>query len=150
MVGPERVLRRLRRTDELLAIQACIDTGAHLVAELGLPTPDDYRRRSNVDLATDRWSGEILVFEFDFDEALNAEVKRLPGRRFDWRRRVWTVPVQPGLAERVSAILARCPWLRLSPGVSGWLAGERRFAAEVTVVEMEGPEGRFALWPFSG
>lgn len=25
-----------------LAIQACIDVGAHLVSELGLPTPDDY------------------------------------------------------------------------------------------------------------
>lgn len=73
MVDPESVGRRLQRLGELLsaleairatgeqaylsdlerrlaaeralqlAIQACIDVAAHLVAELGLRTPDDYR-----------------------------------------------------------------------------------------------------------
>lgn len=72
MVDADRVMRRLERLEELLetldaarsrgraaldsdvreelhvehalqlAIQACIDIGAHLVSELGLPTPDDY------------------------------------------------------------------------------------------------------------
>lgn len=72
MVDADRVIRRLQRLEELLetleaartrgraaldadvreelhvehalqlAIQACIDVGAHLVSELGLPTPDDY------------------------------------------------------------------------------------------------------------
>jgi uncharacterized protein YutE (UPF0331/DUF86 family) len=73
LVDPESVARRLQRLDELLAtledirasgeqayvsepqtrlateralqlaVQACIDIAAHLVAELGLRTPDDYR-----------------------------------------------------------------------------------------------------------
>jgi len=72
LVDADRVLRRLERLEELLealeaargrgraaldrdirdelhvehalqlAIQACIDVGAHLVSELGLRTPDDY------------------------------------------------------------------------------------------------------------
>ena len=74
MVDADRVLRRLERLEQLLlaleaaraegrealdgdvrqelhvehalqlAIQSCIDVGAHLVSELGLPTPDDYRQ----------------------------------------------------------------------------------------------------------
>jgi uncharacterized protein YutE (UPF0331/DUF86 family) len=73
LVDADRVLRRLERLEQLiealeaaradgrealgadvrqelhvehalqLAIQVCIDVGAHLVSELGLPTPDDYR-----------------------------------------------------------------------------------------------------------
>lgn len=73
MVDPERVHERLSRLEPLLtlldevrasgeqaylgvahtklatqralqlALQICIDVGAHLIAELGLPPPDDYR-----------------------------------------------------------------------------------------------------------
>lgn len=73
MVDASRVRQRLRRLDELLAyleevresgesafladlerrlatehalqvaVQVCIDVGAHVVSELGLPAPDEYR-----------------------------------------------------------------------------------------------------------
>lgn len=73
MVDPEGISKRLERLDELveelervraegrdayradlktrlaadhaiqISVQVCLDVGAHLVAELGLHTPDDYR-----------------------------------------------------------------------------------------------------------
>ena len=40
-----------------------------------------------------------LVFSYGFDEELNAAVKRLPRRWFDWRRKHWRVPADPRIAE---------------------------------------------------
>ena len=52
-------------------------------------------------LGTDRRGDRALIFRFPFDELLNAAVKRLPGRRFDWERREWIVPARPEYAEEI-------------------------------------------------
>ncbi len=43
-----------------------------------------------------------MVFSFPFDEVLNLAVRRLPGRRFDWETREWTVPCMEHTAEEVA------------------------------------------------
>ncbi|MGI8594292.1 MAG: SNF2-related protein [Solirubrobacteraceae bacterium] len=103
----------------------------------------------HVDIALDADGGEVVVFDFQHDDELKLEVKRLAGRRFDWRARLWIVPVRPGLAGDVASILRRHSWLRPSEDLSRWLDGERRWAAEVSVVEDEG-RGWFAAGTCAG
>ena len=125
--------------------RCCLDSGRSRTA--AAPAAVDPPEPS-VELYLDR-GAEVLAFEFEYDESLNAAVKRLPGRRFHWRHRLWIVPVRPGLAEQVKAIIARHPWLRVGPSARAWLAAAHSFAAEVTVIEREGV-GRFALAMLAG
>ena len=104
---------------------------------------------ANVELVRDRWEGDVVVFDFPYDDELHAEVKRLPGRRFDWRTRAWIVPVRPGLAASVAAILRRHSWLVPSAELSEWLAVENRWTGLASVVEDSG-RGWFALGTLSG
>ncbi|HLM26363.1 MAG TPA: DEAD/DEAH box helicase [Thermoleophilaceae bacterium] len=90
-----------------------------------------------------------LVFDFGFDEELNAAVKQLPRRWFDWRRRHWRVPADPRLAKEVEELLARFGELQPSPDVLAWLSDSDRWRALVSVVVYEG-RGAFALRTLSG
>jgi SWI/SNF-related matrix-associated actin-dependent regulator 1 of chromatin subfamily A len=85
----------------------------------------------NVRLGTDRRGDPALVFRFAFDELLNAAVKRLPGRRFDWETREWIVPARPEYAEEIAELLAVFPRIDVAPEVSAWLsdAGWRGIAS---------------------
>ena len=90
-----------------------------------------------------------LVFAFPFDDELNAAVKRLPGRWFDWRRRHWRVPADPRLAGTVENVLARFPDLEPAPDVLAWLSDSHRWRALVTVTARAGA-GAFLLRTLSG
>jgi hypothetical protein len=90
-----------------------------------------------------------LVFAFPFDDELNAAVKRLPGRWFDWRRRHWRVPADPRLAGSVENVLARFPDLVPTREVLEWLGDSHLWRALVTVVAREGT-GAFLLRTLSG
>jgi SWI/SNF-related matrix-associated actin-dependent regulator of chromatin subfamily A-like protein 1 len=90
-----------------------------------------------------------LVFDFPVDEERNAAVKRLPGRWFDWRRKVWRVPADPRIGKVVEAILARFPELEPSPEVRSWLSNSHRWKALVTVGAHE-DSGAFVLRTMSG
>lgn len=79
-----------------------------------------------------------LVLSFEFDDALNAAVKRLPGRRFEWSSREWLVPCRPEAAAPLVELLDRFPWLTAGPEVERWLAGQQRWRGYVTVEEAEG------------
>ena len=90
-----------------------------------------------------------LVFAFPFDDELNAAVKRLPRRWFDWRRRHWRVPADPRLAASVESVLARFPDLVPTREVLAWLSDSHHWRALVTVVAREG-SGAFLLRTLSG
>jgi SWI/SNF-related matrix-associated actin-dependent regulator 1 of chromatin subfamily A len=76
---------------------------------------------AHVRMGEDR-RGAALVFSFPFDELLNLAVKRLPGRRFDWEARVWTVPARSEAAEEIGELLECFPQVVVAPAVSAWLA----------------------------
>ena len=77
---------------------------------------------ASVRLGTDRRGRLSMVFSFPFDEVLNLAVRRLPGRRFDWETREWTVPCMEHTAEEVADVLACFPKLAIAPAVQDWLA----------------------------
>ena len=93
--------------------------------------------------ATDVWlrggaAGEELVFAFPADQELNAAIKRLPRRRFDYADRTWVVPAVPSSAAALDALLEDHPWLTISDAVEDWLdAHAGAWAALATVVEHE-------------
>src|SRR3954471_16899929 len=87
-----------------------------------IPSGDEVVPAPQVVLGTDRRGGRALVFRFPFDELLNAAVKRLPGRRFDWESREWIVAARPEFAEEFAALLAVFPRIEVAPEVSAWLS----------------------------
>jgi SWI/SNF-related matrix-associated actin-dependent regulator of chromatin subfamily A-like protein 1 len=99
-------------------------------------------------LAEER-SKQELVFAFPFDEDLNEAVKELPGRWFDWRRKHWRVPAEPGAAKAIGELLDRFPELVVEPDVVAWLTDSDRWRALVSVVIHEGA-GAFVVRTVSG
>jgi hypothetical protein len=77
---------------------------------------------AHVRLGTDRRGRPSMIFSFPFDELLNLAVKRLPGRRFDWEAREWSVPCLEHTAPEVAEMLACFPRLAVAPAVDAWLA----------------------------
>jgi hypothetical protein len=73
-------------------------------------------------MGRDRRGQAAIVFSFPFDEQLNSAVKRLPGRRFDWDWREWTVPCRAEAAPDIAELLACFPRVLVEPAVSDWLA----------------------------
>ena len=83
-------------------------------------------------------NADELVFAATVDPELNAAIKRLPGRRFDFRDRTWVVPAVPSLAAAVDELLEEHPWLTATAAVEDWLAAQAHaWAALATVVEHE-------------
>src|SRR3954469_9051438 len=78
---------------------------------------------AHVRLGIDRRGRPSMIFRFPFDELLNLAVKRLPGRRFDWETREWSVPCMEHTAPEVAEMLECFPRLRVAPAVTAWLAG---------------------------
>ena len=105
--------------------------------------------RGGVRMLTGDRRGPELAFEFPFDEELNAAVKRLPGRWFNWRHRQWRVPADPRVAKHVERVLARFPGLEPAPEVLAWLGDSDRWRALVTVAPYEGA-GAFVMRTLSG
>jgi superfamily II DNA or RNA helicase len=106
----------------------------------GVPTESDYdaltsalraeaAAAAHVRLGADRRGALACVFRFPFDEDLNAAVKRIPGRRFEWDVREWTVPCDAAVAREVAALLSRFPHVVPAPAVLEWLAEISRWRA---------------------
>ena len=90
-----------------------------------------------------------LVFAFPADDELNAAVKRLPGRWFDWRRRHWRVPADPRSAPLVGDLLSRFPALIPTPEVRAWMSNSHKWRGLVSVTSHEGA-GAFVVRSLSG
>jgi SWI/SNF-related matrix-associated actin-dependent regulator of chromatin subfamily A-like protein 1 len=91
-----------------------------------------------------------IVFSFPVDQEINAAVKQLPGRWFDWRRKNWRVPANPRLAKPIAGVLARFPELSPSREVLDWLSDSARWRAVVTAYQDEHGRGAFLLRTLSG
>lgn len=89
-------------------------------------------------LAPGLGGGDRVVLDFEFDEELNREVKRIPGRRFDWESREWIAPANATTAPHVAAVLARHPELIANEHVRDWLAEGTKFHGSATVHQREG------------
>ena len=89
-------------------------------------------------LGETRSGAPAIVFDFPFDDDVNDAVKRLPGRLFDWERRIWVVPMDQPVARAVSAILQKARWLTVSPDIAEWLDAVDGWEGEVTVDEVRG------------
>ncbi|MGI8873747.1 MAG: hypothetical protein ACR2KP_05375, partial [Egibacteraceae bacterium] len=90
-----------------------------------------------------------LVFAFPIDDELNAAVKRLPGRWFDWRRRHWRVPADPRCAPQVAELLQSFPQLGADADVRTWLSEADRWRGLVSI-GADGGAGAFVVRTFSG
>src|SRR3954467_13615109 len=90
-----------------------------------------------------------LVSSYGFDEELNAAVKQLPRRWFDWRRKHWRVPAHPRVAKAVETLLGQFPDLVPSPEVLAWLSDSDRWRAICTVVARDG-RGHFLIRTLQG
>lgn len=99
---------------------------------------DDTPRPARVWLQTENPRRPELVFDFPMDEELNAAVKELPRRWFDWRRKNWRVPADPLLAKQVIQILERFPKLEADMSVRHWLDNSKRWRALVSVGAEDG------------
>jgi SWI/SNF-related matrix-associated actin-dependent regulator of chromatin subfamily A-like protein 1 len=102
----------------------------------------------HVTLVHDR-GRQWLAFSFPFDEALNAQIKRLPGRRFDWDDRRWLVPADRWLGSVVLEVFARHRWLVLSEDVRNWVDTFAGWHGIVTATEVKG-EPVFVVMTFGG
>jgi SWI/SNF-related matrix-associated actin-dependent regulator 1 of chromatin subfamily A len=105
--------------------------------------------RGRVWLLAEERTKQELVFAFPFDEELNEAVKQLPGRWFDWRRKHWRIPAEPGAAKAVGELIERFPDLDVDPDVVAWLTDSDRWRALVSVVIYEGA-GAFVVRTVSG
>ena len=109
----------------------------------------DPQRPARVWLLTDNPRRPELVFDFPADDELNAAVKELPRRWFDWRRKNWRVPADPLIAAEVTGILERFEELEPDMAVRHWLDYSKRWRALVSVGAKDG-KGVFLLRTLAG
>ncbi|HWI22312.1 MAG TPA: DEAD/DEAH box helicase [Baekduia sp.] len=104
----------------------------------------------NVELRELGARGNFVVFAFPYDAGLVAEVKEIPGRRFDWPRREWSAPVEDWVGVHVAAIVERHPELTVADEVSAWLASiDARWFARVGALRHDG-RGWWAIETLTG
>ena len=111
--------------------------------------PQDPDRPARVFLLNDNPRRPELVFDFPMDDELNAAVKELPRRWFDWRRKNWRVPADPLIAKDVTRILERFEDLEADMAVRHWLDNSKRWRALVSVGAENG-QGVFLLRTLAG
>ena len=93
----------------------------------------------NVELRKLGQRGDFVVFAFPYDAGLVAEVKEIPGRRFDWPRREWSAPVNDWVAVHVGAIVARHPELEVADDALAWIGSvESQWFARIDAVRHDG------------
>lgn len=88
--------------------------------------------------ARGRGAEELVL---DVPRWLNEEVRRIPGRYFDWRARQWRAPLSVHAAVVAGELLDDDRLdLHADPEVLKWLGGPSRWYAEATIVELaDGP-----------
>src|SRR5207249_4882907 len=73
--------------------------------------------RPNVELRVAASGEPVVVFAFPYDAALVDAMRAIPGRRFDWDAREWSVPRHDTTAAYVADVLARWPALTVDEEV---------------------------------
>jgi len=77
--------------------------------------------RPNVELREIRREPHV-VFAFPYDRELVDAMRAIPGRRFDWDAKEWSVPQHDTVAPYVADVLSRWPRLVVADEVRAWLA----------------------------
>src|SRR3954451_10036284 len=106
--------------------------------------------RPNVELRVARSGEAVVVFAFPYSAEIVDAMRGIPGRRFDWVEREWTVPQHETTAVYVADVLARWPALVADEAVHAWL-GESplRWLGRVTTRKREGA-GQFVARTVAG
>jgi SWI/SNF-related matrix-associated actin-dependent regulator 1 of chromatin subfamily A len=106
--------------------------------------------RPNVEQRVDSAGEPVVVFVFPYDRVLVDAMRAIPGRRFDWVEREWSVPQHEVTAVYVADVLARFPSLLASDDVLAWLASAPSgWLGRVDVRKGDG-EGEFVLRTLAG
>jgi superfamily II DNA or RNA helicase len=106
--------------------------------------------RPNVELGRSPSGEPVAVFAFPYDARLVDAMRRIPGRRFDWVEREWSVPQNDLTAVYVADVLARWPSLVASDEVREWLARAPAGWVGRVGTAKTGGEGVFAVRTMAG
>jgi SWI/SNF-related matrix-associated actin-dependent regulator 1 of chromatin subfamily A len=79
--------------------------------------------RPNVELRIAPSGEPVVVFAFPYRADLVQAMRTIPGRRFDWVEKEWSVPRADVTAVYVADVLGRYPELAAGDDVRDWLAG---------------------------
>src|SRR3954462_5154114 len=106
--------------------------------------------RPNVELRVAPSGEPVVIFAFPYSAEIVNAMRAIPGRRFDWVEREWSVPQHETTAVYVADVLARWPELVADEAVHAWL-GEAplRWLGRVTTRKREGV-GQFVARTVAG
>src|SRR4051794_39713633 len=106
--------------------------------------------RPNVELRVAPSGEPVVVFAFPYSAEIVDAMRAIPGRRFDWVEKEWSVPRHETTAVYVADVLARWPVLVADEAVLAWL-GETplRWLGRVTTRKREGV-GEFVVRTVAG
>src|SRR3954470_9007537 len=106
--------------------------------------------RPNVELRVAPSGEPVVIFAFPYSAEIVNAMRAIPGRRFDWVEREWSVPQHETTAVYVADVLARWPELVADEAVHAWL-GEAplRWLGRVTTRKREGA-GQFVARTVAG
>ena len=106
--------------------------------------------RPNVELRSDDAGEPVVVFAFPYDRRLVDAMRAIPGRKFDWVDREWTVPQHEVTAVYVADVLARWPSLEVHDDVRRWLASAPSGWLGRVAVHKVGDDGEFVVHTLAG
>src|SRR3954469_9608605 len=106
--------------------------------------------RPNVELRVAPSGEPVVIFAFPYSAEIVNAMRAIPGRRFNWVEREWSVPQHETTAVYVADVLARWPELVADEAVHAWL-GEAplRWLGRVTTRKREGA-GAFVVRTVAG
>src|SRR3954469_91403 len=104
----------------------------------------------NVELRVAASGEPVVVFAFPYAAERVAAMRAIPGRRFDWDAREWSVPQHDATAVYVADVLARWPDLVADEPVRAWLDEcDLRWLGRVTTRKHAGA-GQFVVRTAAG
>ena len=107
-------------------------------------------QRPNVELRLAQTGEPVVVFAFPYDAEIVQAMRMIPGRRFDWVEKEWSIPQHDATAVYVADILARWPQLVAEDAVHTWLAGAPSGWLGRVTAQKRGGRGEFAIRVIAG
>jgi hypothetical protein len=106
--------------------------------------------RPNVELRLDDAGEPVVTFAFPYDRALVDAMRSIPGRKFDWTDREWSVPQHDVTAVYVADVIQRWPDLVVADDVRAWLEGMPSGWLGTVGVRKVAGAGQFTLRTLAG
>jgi hypothetical protein len=105
--------------------------------------------RPNVELREIRREPHV-VFAFPYRPDLVDAMRAMPGRRFDWDLKEWSVPQHDTVAPYVADVLSRWPELAVADDVRAWLAAVPTHWLGRVTTRRAGRTGEFVVSTLAG